>query len=79
MQVVLVMEYAPNGDLFTKLERAHREQAALYFHPAAENAAARTPSARGLPRLPAFALVRRRGGGAAAGTWGGRRVGIVAL
>ncbi len=27
MQVVLVMEYAPNGDLFTKLERAHREQA----------------------------------------------------
>jgi hypothetical protein len=26
MQVVLVMEYAPNGDLFSKLEKAHKEQ-----------------------------------------------------
>jgi hypothetical protein len=26
MFVVLVMSYAPNGDLFNKLERAHKEQ-----------------------------------------------------
>jgi hypothetical protein len=26
MFVVLVMSYAPNGDLFSKLERAHKEQ-----------------------------------------------------